>query len=201
MGRNRVILTEAELQARKEKYWGVDRNARRQERYHTDEAYRLVARQHVRNAYRNRRAEEGETVKNDDCRESISKLAEIATERPVYASGTATPMLTLTIDEMSVALIRQQSVLYRWINTGLFPTPMIPAFNKAARRMQMVYSVEEAVALLTVMGEHQTRAQYYREAHVETREKLFKAIRQVRRTQGKLFHAQPVTTPAHSAAA
>lgn len=171
----------------KRRYWGPERNAERRKRYQEDTAYREEVRQQVRDSYLRSRMAQGLDVRDGDCRENISLLPDIGTERlVVLTTGEQVDMLTFTTEEMSKALDRSQQVLYRWFGADLFPRPValarIPSNNN-----QPVYTHDEVAALLEVFGQHQEESQYYRKYHIATRDKLFATAQRVRnslRAQG-----------------
>jgi hypothetical protein len=169
-------LTPEEMLARKHRWWGAERNARRRERYRQDREYREKTIQTVRSAYWRTRVEEGAPVRQDDCRANLESLNLIGQVRELRAG--AQPMvqaLTFTMDEAGEALTRNAQVLYRWIMADMLPGPVYEARNHR-NRWQAVYTEPELRALLEVFGDHQTRSQYYRIFHTETRERLFAAV-------------------------
>lgn len=176
MGRKRKILTPEEQEERKQRWWGADRNARRRERYQQDKQYREKTIQQVREGYRRNRAEDGLDVREDDCIESLPKLPQIGQIREVRITDEQTVrLLTFTVDEVAVALTRNQQVLYRWIKADLLPPPAFEARN-FRNRWQAVYTVPEVRAMIEVFSEHQKLSQYYRSYHEETRAKFFSAV-------------------------
>jgi hypothetical protein len=176
MGRRKLEYTPEQIMERKQRWWGPDRNARRRERYRQDAQFRAQTVQKVRDKYRKEREDAGAAVRQDDCRTNLDRLHLIGQERELHAGGQpAVQALTFTVDELGEALTRNAQVLYRWISSGMFPTPAFKALN-ARNRWQAVYTEAEARALLGVFGEHQTRSQYYRAFHTETRDSLFAAV-------------------------
>jgi hypothetical protein len=79
------------------------------------------------------------------------------------------------MDEVAVALCRNQQVLYRWVKADLLPPPGFEALN-FRNRWQDVYTVPEVRAMIEVFSEHQKTSQYYRTYHEQTREKFFAAV-------------------------
>lgn len=184
MGRRKMELTEAQLEARKRKYWGEERNQQRRERYRSDPAYRQQVMEQVRESYRRKREEAGLPVRTGDCRENLELLPEIATRREVhFPDGEIQERVSLTVDELAEALQRNTQVVYRWINAGLFPKPALTTPTHRNRK-QAVYLVEEAEAFLTIFGEHQESSQYYRSYHTDTQRKLHGAAQEVRQSLG-----------------
>jgi hypothetical protein len=175
MGRKKKVLTPEELDARKKRWWGPERNARRRERYHQDTLFREKTIQTVRDKYRKTRAEEGLPVRQDDCRSNLDRLRMIGQVRELRVDAQRTVRaLTFTVDEFGEALTRNAQVLYRWISADMLPGPVFEARNHR-NRWQSVYTVQEVRAMIEVFGSHQEQSQYYRSFHTETRDKLFAA--------------------------
>ena len=80
--------------------------------------------------------------------------------------------MTFTVKELAVALGRRPEVVHRWGREELFPQPLI----EAEGMRENVYTLDEARALVRVMGEHQEETSYYRSDHVETRARLFEEL-------------------------
>lgn len=124
-------------------------------------------------------------VRDEDCRENLALLPELATVRDVFfPDGARTEKhMTLTAEELADALNRNTQVLYRWLNAEMFPRPVFMAVTHRGRK-QGVYIREEAEALLNVFGEHQEVSQYYRAYNTETRDRLFGAVAKIRQKMG-----------------
>jgi hypothetical protein len=146
VGRKRVVLTLEEIAARKQKYWGPERNAKRRAKYAEDATHRASIIQQVRESYRAKRRQEGRTVREEDCRENIKALPYLGEIREVTApDGQKFLALTLTVDELANALNRSPQVLYRWMGDGLLPEPLVAARN-SRNREQRVYLAPEVGA-------------------------------------------------------
>lgn len=181
MGRKKRVLTEAEVEERKRRWWGPERNARRRDRYQSDESYREKAIQQVRESYRRARISEGLPVREDDCRKNISLLPQIGQVRDVRIDDDhRVRRLTFTLDELAQSMCRNTQVVYRWIMTGMLPSPMFEARNQR-NRWQSVYLEDEVTAILQVFGKHQETSQYYRAFHTETRDVMLATVDEVRR--------------------
>lgn len=184
MGRKKVELTPEQIEERRLRYWGEERNASRRDRYQSDPAYRDQIIQQVRESYRKQREEQGLTVRNEDCRENLGLLPEIARLREVFLpDGRTDKRLTLTADEVADAMGRNTQVLYRWMNGEMFPRPLFQVIGHRGRK-QGIYLIEEVEALINVFGQHQEGSQYYRNYHTETRDRLFGAVAKVRKSMG-----------------
>lgn len=129
----------------------------------------------------------------------LPHLSTIAKVRKVDINGVACEALTLSVEEMATVLMRNTQALYRWIKLDMFPEPVFKALN-SLKRIQSVYLLSEAVALINVIGEHQSHAQYYREIHTETRNSVFAAIRSIREPLGA-WNNERNNSQSHSAAA
>lgn len=174
------MRTPEQIAERKARWWGAERNAGRRARYRADSEYRDNAIRQVRASYSRSREAAGLPVRQDDCRENLPLLADIGQVRLVRGvGGNDTRGLCLTTDEMAKALGRNTQVVYRWITEGMLPGPVLVALN-GRNRWQAVYNETEVRALLQVFGEHQQRSQYYKQFHVETRDRLFAAVQSAR---------------------
>ena len=184
MGRKRVHLTEEEKAERKARYFGDTRNARRRKLYHESEEYRSRVNTGVKQNYRKRRAQEGQSVRSDDCRQNIPLLGQIGQVRSVeICPGQDAFVLCLTLPELAKAVGRDVQVLYRWTMRDRFPAP---AFRIAIRNNvpQGVFLEAEAAAILEVMGAHMASSQYYKTEHTETRDLMFSRLAEVRSRLG-----------------
>lgn len=179
MGRAKKELTPEELEARKLRYWGPERNAQRRERYRQSKEYREKAIQLGRETYRKVREAQGLQVRLEDCREQLPRLGEIGVTRAVLSPDGPVPLLTFSVDELAVALSRNPQVLYRWMAAGMLPRPVVRAVNDR-KRVNAVFLEAEVRALMEVFGEHQTKSAYYRSYHEETRDKIAEAVSRVR---------------------
>lgn len=185
MGRKKRVLTEAEVEERKQRWWGPERNARRRERYQKDGSYREKAIQQVRESYRRARLNEGLEVREDDCRKNIGLLPQIGQVREVRIDDERrVRRLTFTLDELAQAMCRNTQVVYRWIMTDMLPAPMFEARNQR-NRWQSIYLEDEVLAILNVFGKHQETSQYYRAFHTDTKVAVLAAVDDVRRKRAQ----------------
>jgi hypothetical protein len=181
MGRRKQVLSETEIEERKQRWWGEARNARRRERYAKDPAYRERAIQQVRESYRKSREDAGLPLREEDCRNNLDRLAEFGMLREVKIDEEHTMrMLTFFTKELAKALDRNPAVVQRWINSGLIPPPVIIG-KSHTNRWYPLYTVTEVRAIMAVFGEHQQTSQYFRTYHTETREKMHAAVREARK--------------------
>lgn len=197
MGRKRVELTTEQLAERKAKYWGAERNKRRQDRYANDLNYRLVARNHGRQGYRIKQAELGKSVRADDCRGSLPDLTNLGMERKVTMLDihdvlVETRQLCFTIEELAYAMGRDRQIIYRWTAAKMFPLPVYDAMNEL-NRWQKVYLRAEVEGLLNAFGQHQQESQYYKIKHTAARSALFAAVAEARQMQQEHAHDNSTT--------
>lgn len=180
MGRKKQVLSPQEIEERKNRWWGEDRNARRRERYQNDPAYRAKAITQVRTSYRKSREDAGLEVRDEDCRQNIKRIHEFGLIRELRVDEERTVrMLTFASKELARCLDRNPQVVYRWISSGLVPGPVNKARN-TRNRWEQVYTPDEVRAIMNVFGEHQQTSQYFRSYHTETRDKMVAALEVVR---------------------
>jgi len=180
MGRKKKVLSPEELEARKTKWWGPERNARRRERYQKDAEYRAKAIQQARDLYKRERLAEGSEAREEDCRINIPDLPQIGVVRELRVDDEhSVRMLTFTCDDLARAVSRNPQVIYRWMQAELLPTPIYKAKNHR-NRWQEVYTVAEVRAIMGVFGEHQKTSQYYRSFHTDTRDLMVAAVKDAR---------------------
>lgn len=173
-------LTPEEIAAKKLQYWGPERNQHRRDRYQDDPAYREQVKAQVRESFRKQRESLGISVRDEDCRENIGLLPEIARVRETsLPNGERLNLMTLTAEEMAELLNRNLQVFYRWQNADMFPKPAFFCIGHRGRK-QGVFLEDEALAILEVYGAHQETSQYYKAHHTETRDALFAAVAAVR---------------------
>jgi hypothetical protein len=86
MGRRKVELTSGEIEERKRRWWGEERNARRRARYASDPTYRESAIQQVKEAYRRERTRAGKSVRQDNCGVNLDRLVDRGRVR-MWAEG------------------------------------------------------------------------------------------------------------------
>jgi hypothetical protein len=173
MGATKTALTES----KKDQYWGEERNARRRQRYQEDPAYRQGVLQRARQAqFGTRRAAGFEVSEGEDCRRNIPMLDAAAQTRDIEQDGVALGSAkAVTVDELAQALNRDPQVLYRWMGKGMLPRPVFEARN-GRNRLQAVFTLAEARAIVTVFGEHQETSLYFRSTHTGTIHRINQAV-------------------------
>lgn len=174
MGRKRKELTPAELEERKQRWWGAERNARRRLRYREDAQYREQTIQQVRQSYREKCVRSGKAEKISRRPASADALERIGQVR-LLQGGKQDVVLTFTIEEVASALERDAQVIYRWLKSGLLPSPECKALNER-NRWQNVYTLGEMLCLRDVLACHFRSSVYFKAHHTETQERLSRAL-------------------------
>lgn len=176
-------MSEAEIQARREKWFGEDRNKRRRERYHADPEYRRKAIQSARKQQRKRLSSEW-----TNCEENFALVESMGAMQKVLLPGGRIANL-LTFSEQTVARLLGKvregknpgKSLSPWIRAGKWPEPVYRLVKTNGEPSSFrVYLEKEVRALMAVFSEHQRDTPYYHESHVETRNRLFAAVAQAR---------------------
>jgi hypothetical protein len=178
---NRIDVV-PDTEDKKRRYWGRTQCAS-QGTLPLGHQYRKQVRQQTRDTYRRLRQAMGTPVRNDDCADNIPLLDQIGEVRNVrYEEDVRKPMLTLTVEELAKALEPQSAVLYRWFAADMFPRPTAMAETEHNRNQPVgLHQAAEAEAAMREFSRHQKESQYYRERHVETRDRIYAAhIQRVR---------------------
>jgi hypothetical protein len=126
--------------------------------------------------FETRRAAGLEVREGEDCRRNLPMLASLALMREIEHKGTVLGSVkTVTNDELAQALGRDPQVLYRWMGKDMLPRPVFEARNDR-NRLQAVFTLDEANAIVNVFGEHQETSLYFRSTHTETIRRLNQAV-------------------------
>lgn len=169
MGRPRKVLTPAEREARKKKWWGDDFNQKRREKYASNKEFREGEKRRMRV-----RSREGGP--DYDPRTRLGELDSLATSRDVFDdTGEQITTPCFTTEEVADLLGRQTQALYRWRSAGKFPHGVWRTKAETGNFKQ-VYTVSETKAILKVFGEHFAETPYYHESHKVTRDRLFAEV-------------------------
>lgn len=170
MGRPPKVLTQEEIDDKKQRYWGAARNDARRAKYARDKSFREGERARMRVHSR-------ESRDVYDPRTRIPELASLAVQRDVFAdNGEVATMACFTTEEVADLLERKTQALYRWRSSGKFPHGRFNTKVGITGTVKQVYTVAETEAILNVFGAHFVETPYYHEAHEETRSRLFAAI-------------------------
>lgn len=161
------------------------RNERRREKYKTDSTYRETTAARSRDNYREQHGVDLPTclhMLEHDAYLSHGRVREIW-----LFNGRRLKEACFTIDELATVLGYAAPVIYRWKAKGLLPAPAgeaecwIQAQGRPEyKAKKMVYMGKEVREIIKVIGEHQTKVRYYREADTETREKLLREVQSIR---------------------
>jgi hypothetical protein len=184
MATSKQVTAPAQPAEGKKEYWGEERNARRRKRYADDPQYRADVLQRARQTQFQKRREAGMEVREDeDCRDNLGKLGSFE-KRAIHLGETEFGTdRAVTAEDLAMLLNRNPQVLYRWMGTGMLPRPLFEIYNDRNRK-QAVYLNDEARAILTVFGEHQQTSLYYRASHVDTINRIHRAVGAVRQKHG-----------------
>lgn len=173
MGRPKLIKSETEVIAQRTK-WANSHNKRRRDNYARDSHYRSVVNDRNRNNYREKNG-----VVMRDCRENLNRLSEFGMTRHVAIDGMVYERLTFTTKELAQLMGDYHPiVLYRWHKEGKFPRPNVTLVddNYVIKPDSLVYTDDQAVKLLTVLGAHQAVKQYLHSTDTDTIRQLFSVM-------------------------
>jgi hypothetical protein len=152
--------------------------ARRKERYKTDPEYRNAIKRAARNRY-NEQAGGAILDTAQAIRDNVSRIASFGEVREVFVGRASVgEYLCLTEMEMAEAVCRNYQSFQRMVKEGRWPAPVFSA--RSSKTRMGVYMVSEAKALGEVYADHYAQSAHYYASHVETRTKMFNAVRAVR---------------------
>jgi hypothetical protein len=142
----------------------------RRKKYREDSAYRHRVLKARRRLYHKQKGK----VRRESCLVNLPSIKNFGTVRMAYVGDSFKPSrrLTFTLKELAAVLGRRPEVVMKWVREELFPQPLI----EVEGMRENVYTLNEARALVEVMGEHQEETSYYRADHVETRQRLFEEL-------------------------
>jgi len=180
MGRPRKVLSQDEIEARKQRWFGQERNARRRQKYAEDKGFRERERSRVLVANRNPEA----VPDRPDPKEVLANVRARAVRRDViFPDGTTRKRMVLTTEELAEAIGRKVHILYRWRQVGKWPHGILHIRSRTGNPKQ-VYSLEEARAMVGVLTTQLGGALYYHSSRQEVRNMLFAAVAEVRHKEG-----------------
>lgn len=167
MGRQRIYSETERLQRQRKLNQGTAR--KRKNQYRQDASYRERVKVSSRVTYRR---QHGLTLRSDrNAHEFLSVLDTLGTVRELHGHEA---QLTFSVRELSTALGGYHpNVVRQWCREGKFPSPELSAVCKGR---ELVYTLEQARALLQIMGEHQTKKVYLSSRDTETITRLFAAM-------------------------
>lgn len=179
MGRPKKVLSEAEKEAQKQRWFGEARNERRRQKYAEDKAFR--EREKARARVVNR---EPSPPSPDNPIRNISRLSSFGAVREVVTpSGDVRKIVCLTTQELAKVLFRTAHILYRWRQQGKWPKPVLVTKVESGTGTD-VYSLPEVREMVRVIGDHLTKTPYFHNTHVETAKALHEAAEAVRQKEG-----------------
>jgi hypothetical protein len=149
--------------------------SKRRQKYSSDENYRNRAKDLSRQSYR-RTAD----VELRSCKYSLGFIEQIAQEEEcVLPNKTTSKFLVLSIAQTADMLQRLYQTLWRWIQHGVIPAPILKVQGKT--KGQYVYHIEEVKALIEEIANHEADVAYLRRDHHEARERIAQRILAVRK--------------------
>ena len=149
------------------------------ERYRSDPDFRLKALENQRNYYRKKVAKNFEIVsplRSLDYFTEMAELMEVEYQGRVFKAPCFTKTKAAELLQVSSQTFWRQSSG----KDATIPEPVLLA--RFGKRELIVYHLEELRLMLTIIGEHKRRFAYYRKDHVETKQRLFTAIEELRQT-------------------
>jgi len=149
------------------------------DRYQSDPDFRLRALENQRRYYRKKRGN-FELVSPLRSLEYFTELAElmdvtyndvITFTAPCFTKARAAELLQIS-----------PQTLWRQSNGKDVTIPAPVLHTIYGKRPMIVYHQDELELMLNIIGEHKRRFAYYRSDHIETKQKLFSAINQLRQS-------------------
>jgi hypothetical protein len=151
-------------------------NKIRRSKYETDPEYREREKRRGRITYRKAKG-----VELDSCLKSLSFFEKLAkTERVRLPNKREKNWAVMNVPMASSALQQYYSTVWRWIERGQFPAPVLRPLD----RDEKVYHVDEVRVFIEEIGKHMQKVAYYRRDHEEVRKRIFDRIGRVRRKLG-----------------
>lgn len=113
----------------------------------------------------------------DSCLENLEQLDEMATTITVtLPNGKVREIQGFTVTGLGGPLKTSGATVTRWLKRNMLPQP----FLETSRGK--VYHIEEVRVMVRVIGNHQLEFRQYRDDHEEVKDKLFKAVSDLRRS-------------------
>jgi len=148
-------------------------------RYKNDPKYRERAKELSRNVYRRKMK-----VEFSSCLYSLRFLNKVAVKREVrLPNGRTTVMPVISIPQTADLLQKLYQTLWRWINAGTIPAPVLENLERSAFAIR-VFHLEEVRVLIEEIGKHEREMRYLRMDHVEARERIERRILAIRKKLG-----------------
>lgn len=149
-------------------------------RYATDEKYRTNAKDISRNAYRKKTG-----METDSCLYSLEFIERLAKQYPVMRAGKSGKVRTVagfSVPMAADALQQLYQTVWRWIQNGIIPGPILLRIGHPGKRPYYVYHIEEVRILIQEIGEHEKTMAYLRKDHLEVRGRIEQRILKFRHT-------------------
>jgi hypothetical protein len=149
------------------------------ERYKSDPEFRLRTLENQRKYYRKKRGnfEIISPLRSLDYYTEFAGLMEVTYNNTVtFTAPCFTKARTAELLQVSPQTLWRQSTG----KDATIPAPVLHAIH--GKRTMIVYHQDEIKLMLTIIGEHKRRFAYYRSDHIETKQKLFTAINEVRQS-------------------
>ena len=166
--------------------WGAAHNERRKEHYRNDPNYREAWLARARLTYRRNRE-----VALFTCLDRIASAEAYGAPRTVTINENIfVDRVCFTMGELADVLGDHKApVVNRWRARDILPPPLATAQvwvvsdgrSGSYWQAQPVYLLEETVAMMGAIGEHQRTLCYLRTTHTETIEKIWAAVAAVRK--------------------
>lgn len=162
--------------------WQAEYMARRRARMREDTGYLEKHRARSREQYRKRVGLDITTIR--DCRRKPSEIRAMGRIRPVV--GMDNDVVTFDFTELAAALGGYHpQIMKRWVARHQLPAPVLVANSENAvghARKVPVYHLEEVLAIVSVLGDHQKQNAHYRAAHTDTMEGIHMAVLAARKS-------------------
>lgn len=168
--------------------------SKRKQRYENDETYRTNAKNASRKSYRKKAG-----VELDNCLHSLGFLDNVAESDKVrLPNGRETDYPVISVPRTSDLLQTLYQTVWRWINQGIIPKPILVT-ARDDNRPRAVYHIDEVRILVEEIGAHQRQSKYLRKDHTEVIEAIERRINELRVTlvtQGTTYADQVSTRQA-----
>lgn len=168
----------------KNKYYGEDRNRRRRERYAQDNEYRSKVLNGNRDSYYSRTGREARAIPT---RKSLKRFVVSKNVRRLTKGPLLGDLRVIRRLDLVGCLHISTTTISRWVREGLFPDAELYEYLREddgsikTLTRNGHYTEEEAAALLQVYAEHVRNHGRYTPEHVETKDKFFSAIQEIRK--------------------
>lgn len=151
----------------------------RRSRYANDEGYRERVKRSSRSTYRRKNNVELET-----CLHSLEFVHDLAKECEVeLPNGRIFTCPTLNVSKTASALQIMYQTVLRWIKTDMLPSPVLVSLSRQHHVLH-VYHLDEVRVFIEEIGKHKKTVRYYRQEHVEVRDRIEQRVKAIRKTLG-----------------